>query len=144
MSMMYFDPFRELDRMTGRLEGRQGPRFAPMDLYREGDHYLLNADLPGVDPGSIDVDVDGNMLSIRATRTLRGEEGVQWIAQERPSGSYQRQLQLGDGIDAERISAHYENGVLSVMIPVSEQAKPRRIEVTPAGQSQDVRAQVSG
>jgi HSP20 family protein len=154
---MYFDPFRDLDRFTaGLFGGRQGLRAVPMDLHKESDHYILDADLPGVDPGSIDIEVDGQLLTIRAQRTLRGQDrqggqdrqdssdrqsnldrqdrperqdGMNWLTQERPAGSFMRQLNLGDGIDADRITANYENGVLSVTIPVSEKAKPRRVEV---------------
>lgn len=130
---MYFDPFRELDRAAGQLlDTRQGPRLMPMDLYRDGDHYVLNADLPGIDPGSVDIDVDGQLLTIRAERTPRSQEGVKWLARERGTGSFQRQFTLGQGIDTPAISASYENGVLSVVIPVSEKAKPRKIEVQAA------------
>ena len=92
----------------------------------EHDQYILNADLPGIDPGSVDVDVDGQLLTIRAQRTQASQEGAKWMAQERPHGTYLRQFSLGEGVDAERITAHYDNGVLSVIIPVSEKAKPRR------------------
>ena len=126
---MNFDPFRELDRLAGSLLETRGPRLMPMDLYRDGDHYVLAADLPGIDPGSVDIDVDGQLLTIRAERTLGKGEGVKWLARERQGGSFLRQLNLGQGIDTERISATYENGVLSVTIPVSERAKPRKIEV---------------
>ncbi len=127
---MKFDPFRELDRMAGALiNGQPGLRLMPMDLYREGDHYILAADLPGIDPGSVDIDVDGQLLTIRAERTLRGADGVKWLTRERESGSFLRQLNLGQGIDIEAISARYENGVLSVNIPVTERAKPRKIDV---------------
>ena len=130
---MYWDPFRELDRLAASmLDSRQGPRVMPIDLHRDGDHYVLSADLPGVDPGSVDVDIDGQLLTIRAERTLRSEEDTQWIIRERPSGSFLRQITMGDGVDMNSISAHYENGVLSVVIPVSEQAKPRKIEVQSA------------
>jgi HSP20 family protein len=101
----------------------------PMDLYRDGDHYVLRADLPGIDPGSVDIDVDGQVLTIRAERTARGAEGVTWITRERTAGSFLRQLNLGRGIDTDGISASYDNGVLNVLIPVSEKAKPRKIEV---------------
>jgi HSP20 family protein len=125
-----FDPFRELDRMAASLmDAQQGPRLMPIDLFRDGDHYVLNADLPGIDPGTVDVDVDGQLLTIRAERTPRGREGVKWLASERPSGSFHRQFNLGDGIATENISATYENGVLSVTIPISERAKPRKVEV---------------
>ncbi len=134
---MSFDPFSEMDRLTGSLLGlRQGPRFMPVDLYREGDRYILNADLPGIDPGSVDVDVDGQLLTIRAQRTAASAEGAKWLAQERPSGSYLRQFSLGDGVDPEHISAHYDNGVLSVILPVSEKAKPRKIEIMSGSSSQ--------
>ena len=128
-----FDPFREMDRLASQLMGGPGatrtPRWMPMDLYRAGDHYVVSIDLPGVDPGSIDVDVDGTTLTVRAERTLRGEDGAQWVAQERPQGSYMRQLSLGEGLDLDQIHAHYENGVLSMTIPVSQRARPRKIEV---------------
>lgn len=128
-----FDPFRDLDRLASAMfDSRRGPRRMPMDLYREGDHYVLSADLPGIDPGSVDIDIDGQLLTIRAERTLASREGVKWITREREGASFLRQLNLGQGIDTERISATYDNGVLSVMIPVSEAAKPRKIEVTSA------------
>ena len=144
---MYFDPFRELDRVASSLlDQAQGPRLMPMDLFRDGDHYVLNADLPGIDPGSVDVDVDGQLLTIRAERTPRSQEGVKWLAHERPTGSFLRQLTLGEGIDSTRISATYENGVLSVMIPVAERAKPRKIEVATStrAHSQDQREVTQG
>jgi HSP20 family protein len=136
---MNFDPFRELDRVASALlDQTQGPRLMPMDLYREGDHYVLNADLPGIDPGSVDIDVDGELLTIRAERSLRGADGVQWLAHERRGGSFLRQLTLGQGIDVEHIGASYANGVLSVTIPVSERAKPRKIEVTSSDSTMQV------
>ncbi len=138
---MFFDPFRELDRVAGQLlDSRQGPRLMPMDLYRDGDHYVLNADLPGVDPGSVDIDVDGQVLTIRAERTPRSQEGVKWIARERSGGSYLRQLNVGQGIDTENISASYENGVLSVLIPISEKAKPRKVAVQAVSPKVEVEA----
>ena len=138
---MFFDPFRELDRVaSSMLDQRQSPRLMPMDLFRDGDHYVLTADLPGIDPGSVDVDVDGQLLTIRAERTAPTQEGVQWLARERGAGSYLRQLTLGKDIDTENISAHYENGVLSVMIPVAERAKPRKISVATSGDRKKVTA----
>jgi HSP20 family protein len=135
---MNFDPFRELDRLAGQVLETRGPRLMPMDLYRDGDHYVLSADLPGIDPGSVDIDVDGQLLTIRAERTLTSGQGVKWLARERQSGSFLRQLNLGQGIDTDRISATYENGVLSVTIPVTERAKPRKIEVGTSANSNTV------
>ncbi|BBX90693.1 heat-shock protein Hsp20 [Mycolicibacterium boenickei] len=105
------------------------PRFMPMDLCKIGDHYVLTADLPGVDPGSVDVNVDNGTLTISAHRTARSEESAQWLANERFFGNFRRQLSLGDGIETSAISATYENGVLTVTIPIAERAKPRKIEV---------------
>ncbi|MHB1234505.1 MAG: Hsp20/alpha crystallin family protein [Microbacteriaceae bacterium] len=130
---MFFDPFRELDRLAANiLDTQHSPRLMPMDLYRDGDHYVLKADLPGIDPGSVDVDVDGQLLTIRAERTPRGDDGVKWLAHERPVGSFLRQLTLGEGIDNGTIEATYDNGVLTVTIPVVEKAKPRKVEVRAA------------
>jgi HSP20 family protein len=138
---MTFDPFAELDRLAGNLLGtQQGPRFMPVDLYRDGARYVLTADLPGVDPGSVDIDVDGQLLTIRARRTAETRDGVSWLAQERPHGSYLRQFNIGEGIDAEKIAAHYANGVLSVLLPVSERAKPRKVQVQSGEQQQTVTA----
>ena len=110
----------------------------PMDLCKIDDHYVLTADLPGVDPGSVDVNVDNGNLTISAHRTARSEDGVQWLANERFFGSYRRQLSLGEGIDASAISATYENGVLTVTIPLAERAKPRKIEVAHGGSPKSI------
>jgi HSP20 family protein len=133
--VLRFDPFRDIDRLAEQVLGAQAgsaraPRLMPMDLYRSGDHYVVHADLPGVDPGSIDVSVDNNTLTIKAERTGRTEDTVDWIASERFTGTYMRQLSLGDGVDADHISATYHNGVLTVSIPVAEKAKSRRIQVS--------------
>ncbi len=129
--MATYDPFRDLDRLASSLlDTRRGPRRMPMDLYRDGDHYVLTADLPGIDPGSVDIDVDGQLLTIRAERTLAAGDGVKWITREREAASFLRQLNLGQGIDTDGIAATYSNGVLTVTIPVSEKAKPRKVQVT--------------
>ena len=138
-----FDPFRDMDRLTAQLLGpassqTRGPRWMPMDLYRSGNHYVVNIDLPGVDPGSIDLDVDGNTLTVRAERSVRSEESAQWLAQERPAGAFMRQLSLGDGLDVEGIHADYEHGVLSLTIPVAEAARPRKIAVQSKGSRQEI------
>ena len=134
-AVLRFDPFRDLDRLTEQMLGvptgtARAPRFMPMDLYRSGDHYVLHADLPGVDPGSVDVNVENGLLTIRAERSERTEEGVQWISSERFTGTYQRQLSLGEDIDAESIRATYANGVLTVTLPVAERAKPRKVSIS--------------
>ncbi|WNG86641.1 Hsp20/alpha crystallin family protein [Mycobacterium sp. ITM-2016-00317] len=141
--MLRFDPFSDLDALTrGLLTSQAGsnraPRFMPMDLCKIDDHYLLTADLPGIDPGSVDVNVDNGTLTISAHRTARSEDSAQWLANERFFGSYRRQLSLGDGIDTSAISATYENGVLTVTIPVAEKAKPRKIEVSHSGNQKSI------
>jgi HSP20 family protein len=139
MNTVSFDPFGELDRLTaGLTQLRTGSRAVPVDLLRDGDRYLLNADLPGVDPGSIDIDLDGNLLTIRAERTGALHDGAKWITQERPAGSYYRQFTLGEGIATESISATYDNGVLSLIIPISERAKPRKIQVASSDEQESI------
>lgn len=139
--MATYDPFRELDRFASSLlDARRGPRRMPMDLYRDGDHYVLSADLPGIDPGSVDIDVDGQLLTIRAERTLTEGDGVKWITREREAASFLRQLNLGQGIDTDGIAATYSNGVLTVTIPVSEKARPRKVQVLAEGESPTIRA----
>jgi HSP20 family protein len=143
--VLRFDPFSELDALTrGLLTNQTGsnrsPRFMPMDLCKLGDHYVLTADLPGVDPGSVDINVDGGTLTISAHRTARGDESVQWLANERFFGTYRRQLSLGDGVDESAITATYENGVLTVTIPVAERAKPRKVEVARGGTQTSIEA----
>ncbi|MFD5215255.1 Hsp20/alpha crystallin family protein [Microbacterium sp. NPDC058345] len=138
---MAFDPISQLDRLAASvLDSVRSPRLMPVDLFRDGDKYVLHADLPGVDPGSIDVDIDGSQLSIRAQRTADSGEGSRWLARERSAGSFLRQFTLGDGVDVERISASYENGVLSVIIPVSERAKPRKIAIESSEHRQEIAA----
>jgi HSP20 family protein len=127
---MSFDPFSQLDRIAQSVfDTSRQPRLMPVDLFREGDRYMLNADLPGVDPGSIGVDVDGHLLTIRAQRSTPTREQTRWLAQERPFGAYMRQFTIGDDVDPDGISASYDNGVLSVLIPIAERAKPRKITV---------------
>lgn len=129
-----FDPFQEMDRLMGQVLGSQrAAATMPIDLFRAGDHYVLHVDLPGADPGTIDVNVDDRTLTIRAQRTARTEDGVQWLAKERPVGTYARQLTVGRGLDLDAIAASYADGVLTLTIPVAEEARPRRIEVTTGG-----------
>ena len=115
--------------MATFTDSRQGPRLMPIDLSRDADRYVLNADLPGIDPASVDIDVDGQLLSIRAERPAPATDGVTWIARERSTGTFLRRFTLGQNVDSSNISANYENGVLSVVIPVAERAKPRKIAV---------------
>ena len=140
-----FNPARELDRLTEQLFSSGTPAHGmPMDLYRSGDHYVLSVDVPGVDPGSIDVSVDRGVLTVRAVRSAATRDGVDWVAAERPTGTFLRQLRLGDALDVDRIQATYANGVLTLTLPVAEAAKPRKIQVTaPAEDTHTIEASPS-
>ena len=105
----------------------------PMDAYRQGEQFVVRFDLPGVDPGSIDLTVEKNVLTIRAQRVWQRGEGIEVIAAERPHGTFSRQLFLGETLDTERVHASYDNGVLTLTIPVAERAKARRVEVSHGG-----------
>jgi HSP20 family protein len=132
--LMRTDPFRELDRLTQQLFGTNGttarPAGMPMDAYRHGDQFVVHFDLPGVDPSSIDLDVERNVLTVKAERAPTYGEDVELQVAERPRGVFSRQLFLGDTLDADRIEAHYDAGVLTLRIPIAEKAKPRKIEIT--------------
>jgi HSP20 family protein len=137
--LMRFDPFRELDRLTEQMGGGQGRRSFPMDAYRRGDQFVVHFDLPGVDPDSIELTVERNVVTVRAERSFEFEEGDEVLVAERPQGSYSRQLLLGETLDGESISADYDAGVLTLTIPVAEAAKPRRVQVGGGGgQSQTI------
>ena len=131
--LMRFEPFREMDRITEELLSQRRARPIPVDAYRRGNEFKIHRDLPGVDPGSVDVDVDNGTLTISAHRTARSDGSVQWLTNERFFGSYRRQLSLGEGVDTTAISATYENGVLTVTIPMAERAKPRKIDIAHGG-----------
>lgn len=135
-----YDPFRDLDALTERMFSRasevgQAVRAMPVDLFRSGDHYVLRCDLPGADPGSVDVGVDGRTLTIRAQRSAQPED-VEWLTQERPTGTFARQLTLGRGLDVDSIEATYADGVLTLSLPVAAEAKPRRIPVSIGAESE--------
>ena len=126
------DPFRDLDRFTQQLLGTTSrPAVMPMDAWREGEVFKIEFDLPGVAPETIDLDVERNVLTVRAERLARNGDW-EMLASERPRGLFSRQLVLGDNLDLERISARYDDGVLRIEVPVAEKARPRKIEVTGA------------
>ncbi len=134
--LMRTDPFREMDRLAQQVFGQYGttarPSAMPMDAWRDGDTFVVEFDLPGVDPASIDLDVERNVVTVRAERPARASD-AELIAAERPRGVFSRQLVLGDNLDTEHISAAYDAGVLTLKIPVAERAKPRKITVSAKG-----------
>lgn len=140
--LMRTDPFRELDRLAQQVFGTQSrPAAMPLDAWREGDEFVVEFDLPGVDPGSVDLNVERNVLTVRAERKARTGEDTQMVASERPFGIFSRDLMLGDSLDTENVTASYDAGVLSVRIPVAEKARPRKIQIeSSAGQAQQITA----
>jgi HSP20 family protein len=134
MTALRFDPFRELDRMAGEMLGAaRAPRLMPLDAYRHGESYVLAFDLPGIDADSLQVTAERNTLTVRAARRSSAPEGAQYVLAERPTGDYSRQIVLGDGLDLDSVNADYRDGVLTVTIPVAEQAKPRQIQIGRSG-----------
>jgi len=126
------DPFRELDRLSQQVFGTLGtvarPSGMPIDAWREGEEFVAEFDLPGVDPATVDLDVERNVLTVRAERPALKNDGEVLVA-ERPRGVFSRQLILGDNLDTEKITAGYHAGVLTLRIPVAEKAKPRKIAI---------------
>jgi HSP20 family protein len=124
------DPFRELDRAAAQLFGtRARPAIMPMDAWRDGDTFVIEFDLPAVNPDSVDLDVERNVLTVRAERLSPTGPEVELIASERPRGVFSRQVILGDALDTDNIHASYQSGVLRLNIPVAERAKPRKIAI---------------
>jgi len=137
------DPFRELDRFTQQFFGADGtsvrPAMMPMDAWRDGETFVVELDLPGIDADSIDLDVERNVLTVKAERPAR-EATTEMIAAERPRGVFSRQLILGDTLDTDHVSAGYHAGVLTLRIPVAEKAKPRKILINQAEERQAINA----
>lgn len=137
--LMRTDPFRDLDRLTEAMLGsRTGPSAMPMDAYRENGSFIVHLDLPGVTADSIDLTVEQNVLTVRAERKAPVSDGAEKIVDERVHGSFTRQLFLGDTLDADRLQADYEAGVLTITIPVAERAKPRKVEVSGGSSRQQI------
>ena len=130
--LMRFEAFRELDRITEELLSERRARQIPVDAYRRGDEFKVQLDMPGVDPGSIELTVEKDVLTVGATRTRAQAEGDQVYVTERAHGEFSRQLFLGESLDRDSVAATYENGVLTITIPVAEQAKPRKVEIVHA------------
>lgn len=125
-----FDPIRDIDRFFSEVTRTPNTAALPMDLYREGEVFVARIDMPGVDPASIDVDVQDRTLTVRAERTAAtGAQDIKWLTRERPTGTFARQLTLGNRIALDQITADYTDGVLLLTIPVAEEARPRKISV---------------
>jgi HSP20 family protein len=144
--LMRFDPFRDLDRLSEQLASAasRAPRAFPMDAYRRGDRFIVEFDLPGVEPESIDLTVEQNVLSVRSERRFEPQEGDEVIVAERPQGTYARQVFLGDALDAERVQANCRLGVLTLTIPVAEAAKPRQVPISGGQEAQTIEPPTAG
>ena len=140
MSVLRFDPFHDYDRLAEQMlsGGLRAPRSVPMDAYRRGDQFLIHLDLPGVDPDAIELTVEQNVLTIKAERHFEPEEGDEPVISERPQGTFTRQLLLGESLDTGSLEADYDQGVLTLRIPVAQAAKPRRVPVTKSGGQQSI------
>jgi HSP20 family protein len=138
MSINY-DPFNLLDELRGQfVSGGRTPSSFPMDAYRRGDNFFVHLDLPGVQPETIDVSVENQVLTVSAERRFEEKEGDQFLVVERPQGHFSRQLRLGQTIDTDNIAASYDDGVLTLTLPVSERARPRQIQVGRGGGQQQI------
>ncbi|MFN2489435.1 MAG: Hsp20/alpha crystallin family protein [Actinomycetota bacterium] len=140
--VMRFDPFREVEGLMEGMQGRRAPRLL-MDAYRRGDEFIVHFDLPGIDADSIDLTTEENVLTVSAQRTYEPDEEDEILVSERPQGRFSRQLFLGEGLDREAITASYDQGVLTVKIPMAERAKPRRIEIGGGGSPQVIEAETT-
>lgn len=129
MTLMRFDPFRDLDRISEQLMAGQPMRAMPMEAFRRGDTFYVALDLPGVDPDDTQVTVEGNIVSVRAIRRAARQDSDEVLIDERRHGEFSRQLFLGDNLDASKLTADYDRGVLTLTIPVAEQSKPRRVQI---------------
>ncbi|AGB22555.1 molecular chaperone (small heat shock protein) [Mycobacterium sp. JS623] len=140
MMLMRTDPFRDLDRWTQQAFGTAArPAVMPMDAWREGEEFIVEFDLPGVTEDSLNLDIERNVLTVRAERPGLNQDR-EMVSAERPRGVFSRQLFLGDNLDADRIQASYHNGVLRLSIPVAEKAKPRRIKIASSDEKTSINA----
>ena len=133
------DPFRELDRLTQQVFGTAArPAAMPMDAWQEDGEFVVAFDLPGISPDAVDLNVERNVLTVRAERRDATQPNVELVVSERPRGVFSRQLILGDTLDTDNIKASYDLGVLTLRIPVAEQAKPRKIEIESKGEQHQI------
>ena len=129
----FMDPFQEMDRVLSNFGGRWPGGIMPLDAFEKDGIYTLRFDLPDVDPSAVDLTVENNVLTVTAERAVEDTDGVTWLVRERPSGTHRREVRLGDRLDAGKVDAHYDNGVLTVTIPMREEAKPHKVSISSRG-----------
>ena len=132
-TLRFRDPFEEMDRMMSAFGGRAHGGIMPLDAFEADGVYTLRFDLPGVDPDAVDLTVEGNTLTVTADRPVEQTEGVTWLLRERPTGTHSREVRLGERLDTGRVDAAFDNGVLTVTIPMREEAKPQKVSITAGG-----------
>jgi len=140
--MRFTDPFEEIDRMMGSFGGRWRGGIMPMDAFEHDGMYTLRFDLPGVDPDHVDLMVEGNVLTVTADRPTEETEDATWLLRERPAGTHRRDVRLGDRLDTANVDASHENGVLTVTIPMREEAKPHKVSIS-SGTAEKLTAEAS-
>jgi HSP20 family protein len=138
--LRFNDPFTEMDRLIGQMGGRWRGGLMPMDAFESGGVYTLRFDLPGVDPDHVDLTVEAGVLRVTAERKLENTEGATWLLRERPTGRHSREVRLGDRLDPTEVKASYDQGVLTVTLPIKEEAKPRKISITGESPAIDIEA----
>lgn len=128
--LRFTDPFEEIDRFMAQAGGRWRGGLMPMDAFEKDGVYTLRFDLPGVDPDHVDLTVEAGVLRVTADRKFEDTEGANWLMRERPTGTHSREVRLGERLDTAGVHASYDQGVLTVTIPIKEEAKPRRVSIT--------------
>jgi HSP20 family protein len=132
--MLRMDPFEEMDRMLNNFGGRWRGGMMPLDAYEKGGLYTLRFDVPGVEPDTVDLTVEGNVLTVTVERPFEETEGATWLLRERPSGAHSREVRLGDRLDTSQVKASYSNGVLTVEIPMRAEARPHKVSISAGGE----------
>lgn len=131
--LRFMDPFDEMDRMLNSFGGRSRGGIMPLDAFEQDGVYTLRFDVPGVDPEAVDLTVEGQMLTVTAERPVEETEGATWLLRERPAGTHRREVHLGERLDTGKVDANYDNGVLTVTIPMREEAKPHKVSISAGG-----------
>ena len=129
MTVRFMDPFEEMDRMFSSFGGRWRGGIMPMDAFEKDGLYTLRFDLPGVDPEEVDLTVEAGVLTVTADRPAEATDDATWLLRERPSGTHRREVRLGERLDTGKVNASYDNGVLTVTIPMREEAKPHKVSI---------------
>ncbi len=141
--LRFADPFEEIERAMTQFGGRWRGGIMPMDAYEKEGTYTLRFDLPDVDPDDVDLMVENNTLTVTANRRNEDTDDVNWLLRERPTGNHSRQVRLSEALDTGKVDANYENGVLTVTLPMREESKPRKVNITASSSREAIEAGVA-